>query len=228
MKILVVEDNERVAELINRGLTNKGFQVKVAYDAESAWSLIQKIDYDLVITDVMLPRMNGIQLSKNIKTKFPQLPIIMLTALGQIDEKITGFDAGVDDYMVKPFEIRELYARIMVIVRRRGDLESPYNQEELTFEDIHINLNNNQVRRGDQYVKLTKKELSLLIYFMKHPNKMLTREDIARNVWGKDFDTGTNYIDVYINYLRNKIDKDFEKRLIHTRSGIGFILSSNP
>lgn len=228
MKILVVEDNERVADLINRGLTNKGFEVKVAYDAESAWSLLQKIDYDLVITDVMLPRMNGIQLSKNIKAQHPHLPIIMLTALGQIDEKITGFDAGVDDYMVKPFEIRELYARIMVIVRRRADLESPFNQEELSFEDIHVNLINNQVRRGDQQVKLTKKELSLLIYFMKHPNKMLSREDIARNVWGKDFDTGTNYIDVYINYLRAKIDKDFEQRLIHTRSGIGFILSSNP
>lgn len=228
MKILVVEDNERVAELIDRGLSNKGFEVKLAFDAESAWTLLHKIDYDLVITDVMLPRMNGIQLSKNIKAQYPLLPIIMLTALGQIDEKMTGFDAGVDDYMVKPFEIRELYARIMVIVRRRGDLESPFNQEELSFEDIHVNLMNNQVSRADRQVKLTKKEFSLLVYFMKHPNKMLSREDIARNVWGKDFDTGTNYIDVYINYLRNKIDKDFDKRLIHTRSGIGFILASNP
>jgi len=228
MKILVVEDNERVATLINKGLSNKGFDIKVAYDAESAWSLLQKLDFDLVITDVMLPRMNGVQLSKNIKSKYPHLPIIMLTALGQIDEKMMGFDAGVDDYMVKPFEIRELYARIMVIVRRRADLASTFNQEELSFEDIHVNLLNNQVKRGTQVVKLTKKELNLLIYFMKHPNKMLTREDIARNVWGKDFDTGTNYIDVYINYLRNKIDKDFDQKLIHTRSGVGFILSTNP
>ena len=174
----------------------------------------------------MLPRMNGIELSKQMRAAYPRIPIIMLTALGSIDEKISGFDAGADDYMVKPFEIRELFARIAVLLKRHREISEEEIQGLLTYDRISIDLRRKQVHSQGQLVKLTPKEFDLLHFFLKHKETMLSKDEIARNVWSKNFDTGTNYIDVYINYLRKKIDRDFSPKLIHTKSGYGFILSN--
>lgn len=226
MKILIIEDNLRVSSLMKRGLESQGYEIYISEDAEDALVIVERIDFDLIITDIMLPQMNGIELSKMIKQKHPDLPIIMLTALGTIDEKIEGFDAGADDYMVKPFEIRELYARIKAILLRKPIAHS--KKEELNileYQDLTINKNTNRVFRDGIEIDLTPKEFKLLSFLMSNTERVLTREEIAENVWGNHFDTGTNYIDVYIAYLRKKIDKNFDEKLIHTKPGVGFIFT---
>lgn len=226
MKILIIEDNLRVSSLMKRGLESQGYEIYISEDAEDALVIVERIDFDLIITDIMLPQMNGIELSKLIKQKHPDLPIIMLTALGTIDEKIEGFDAGADDYMVKPFEIRELYARIKAILLRKPIVHSKKEESNiLEYQDLTINKNTNRVFRNGIEIDLTPKEFKLLSFLMSNTERVLTREEIAENVWGNHFDTGTNYIDVYIAYLRKKIDKNFEEKLIHTRPGIGFIFT---
>lgn len=226
MKVLIIEDNARVSALLKRGLESQNYQIYISEDAEDALVMAERISFDLVITDIMLPGMNGIELSKIIKQKNPDLPIIMLTALGTIDEKIEGFDAGADDYMVKPFEIRELYARIKAVLLRKSS--SPKNKESsniIKYQDLTINANTNRVFRNEKEINLTPKEFKLLIFLMRNAERVLSREEIAENVWGNHFDTGTNYIDVYIAYLRKKIDKDFDRKLIHTKPGMGFIFT---
>lgn len=226
MKILIIEDNLRVSSLMKRGLESQGYEIYISEDAEDALVIVERIDFDLIITDIMLPQMNGIELSKLIKQKHPDLPIIMLTALGTIDEKIEGFDAGADDYMVKPFEIRELYARIKAILLRKPIAHSKKEESNiLEYQDLTINKNTNRVFRNGIEIELTPKEFKLLSFLMSNTERILTREEIAENVWGNHFDTGTNYIDVYIAYLRKKIDKNFEEKLIHTRPGVGFIFT---
>jgi len=226
MKVLIIEDNARVSALLKRGLESQNYQIYISEDAEDALVMAERISFDLVITDIMLPGMNGIELSRIIKQKNPDLPIIMLTALGTIDEKIEGFDAGADDYMVKPFEIRELYARIKAVLLRKSS--SPKNKESsniIKYQDLTINANTNRVFRNEKEINLTPKEFKLLIFLMRNAERVLSREEIAENVWGNHFDTGTNYIDVYIAYLRKKIDKDFDRKLIHTKPGMGFIFT---
>ena len=226
MKILIIEDNLRVSSLMKRGLESQGYEIYISEDAEDALVFVERIDFDLIITDIMLPQMNGIELSKLIKQKHPDLPIIMLTALGTIDEKIEGFDAGADDYMVKPFEIRELYARIKAILLRKPIAHSKKEESNiLEYQDLTINKNTNCVFRNGIEIELTPKEFKLLSFLMSNTERILTREEIAENVWGNHFDTGTNYIDVYIAYLRKKIDKNFDEKLIHTKPGVGFIFT---
>lgn len=226
MKILIIEDNLRVSSLMKRGLESQGYEIYISEDAEDALVIVERIDFDLIITDIMLPQMNGIELSKLIKQKHPDLPIIMLTALGTIDEKIEGFDAGADDYMVKPFEIRELYARIKAILLRKPVAHSKKEESNiLEYQDLTINKNTNRVFRNGIEIDLTPKEFKLLSFLMSNTERILTREEIAENVWGNHFDTGTNYIDVYIAYLRKKIDKNFDEKLIHTKPGVGFIFT---
>lgn len=226
MKILIIEDNLRVSSLMKRGLESQGYEIYISEDAEDALVIAERIDFDLIITDIMLPQMNGIELSKLIKQKHPDLPIIMLTALGTIDEKIEGFDAGADDYMVKPFEIRELYARIKAILLRKPIALSKKEESNiLEYQDLTINKNTNRVFRNGTEIDLTPKEFKLLSFLMSNTERILTREEIAENVWGNHFDTGTNYIDVYIAYLRKKIDKNFDEKLIHTKPGVGFIFT---
>lgn len=228
MRILVVEDNERVSAVLKKGLLSQGYLVDLAPDAEIALKMVTRLEYDMLILDIMLPRMSGIALSKRLKAESPKRPIIMLTALGQIDEKIAGFDAGADDYMVKPFDLRELYARVAAVLHRNREFKAEDHMESLAYAGVNIDLRRKTVWREGRSIKLTPKEFDLLAFFMRHPDTLLGREEIARNVWGKNFDTGTNYIDVYINYLRKKMDKDFESKLIHTRSGHGFMLSKLP
>jgi Response regulators consisting of a CheY-like receiver domain and a winged-helix DNA-binding domain len=226
MKILIIEDNARVFALLKRGLESQGYQVYISEDAEDALVMVDKIMFELVITDIMLPNMNGIELSKIIKQKDPDLPIIMLTALGTIDEKIEGFDAGADDYMVKPFEIRELYARIKAVLLRKSTSSAKNgNSGHLEYKDLKVDRNTNRVFRNEIEISLTPKEFKLLVFLMSNTERILTRDEIAENVWGNHFDTGTNYIDVYIAYLRKKIDKDFNEKLIHTKPGVGFIFT---
>ena len=227
MKILIIEDNARVSALLKRGLESQGYQIYISEDAEDALVMVEKIDFNLIITDIMLPDMNGIDFSKKVKQNFPDLPIIMLTALGTIDEKIEGFDAGADDYMVKPFEIRELYVRIKAVLQRKqgADLEKE-NLSTLKYADLLVETKTKRVFRNQKEIDLTPKEFKLLNFLIGNPERVLSREEIAENVWGNHFDTGTNYIDVYIAYLRKKIDKDFEEKLIHTKPGMGFIFSN--
>ncbi|MGG1924602.1 MULTISPECIES: response regulator transcription factor [unclassified Chryseobacterium] len=226
MKILIVEDNSRVSSLLKRGLESQQYQVYISEDAEDAIVLLNKITFDLAITDIMLPKMSGIDLCKLIKQQYPDLPIIMLTALGTIDEKIEGFDAGADDYMVKPFEIRELYVRIKAILQRRSIKNKEAYLNDLEYYDLKIDKKFNRVFRNGVEIELTPKEFKLLVFLVSNAERILTREEIAENVWGNHFDTGTNYIDVYIAYLRKKIDKNFDHKLIHTKPGVGFIFAS--
>lgn len=227
MKVLIIEDNARVSALLKRGLESQGYQIYISEDAEDALVMVEKITFDLVITDIMLPNMNGIELSKIIKQKNAGLPIIMLTALGTIDEKIEGFDAGADDYMVKPFEIRELYARIKaILLRKSSSTKKNESSNYIEYQNLKVDTKINRVFRNEKEIILTPKEFKLLVFLMSNTERILTREEIAENVWGNHFDTGTNYIDVYIAYLRKKIDKDFEEKFIHTKPGVGFIFTN--
>lgn len=223
MNILLVEDDLRVSELIKKGLTEQGFTLTLAYDGLSGKKLLASKEFDLLITDIIIPNINGIELCKDIKTIKPQLPIIMLTALGTMDDKIEGFDAGADDYLVKPFEMRELIARIKALLKR-----SLKNKADLVlkFCDLEMNLQTKIVKRNNKEINLTLKEFKLLEFLLQNQGRIISRTEIAEKVWNTHFDTGTNFIDVYINYLRKKVDKDFNNKLIHTRSGMGFILKS--
>ncbi|PTT14988.1 DNA-binding response regulator [Flavobacterium sp. HMWF030] len=227
MKMLIVEDNSRVSALLKRGLESQGYQVYIAEEAEEGLILLDKIDFDLIITDIMLTGMDGITFCKKIRHSGKKIPIIMLTALGTIDEKIEGFDAGADDYLVKPFEIRELYARVKALLQRKSDTVSALDESaQITYGDLVMDKRTKVIYREGLAINLTPKEFNLLHFMMQNPERLLTRDEIADNVWGNNFDTGTNYIDVYIAYLRKKIDKGFEQKLIHTKVGMGFILSS--
>jgi len=224
-KLLLVEDDERLSSVLKKGLEEKGLLVEVAYDGHMGLRLFENIDFDLLIVDLILPGINGLEFSKAIRKSSPKMPIIMLTALGTTDDKLEGFDAGADDYLVKPFDIRELLARIKSLMKR-ADLSSVFKENKLTFEDIEMDGQSKQVYRSGQEINLTPKEYKLLEYFLSNPEKVLSRDEISREVWEMNFDTGTNFIDVYINYLRKKIDKPYNRKLIHTRPGMGFILTA--
>jgi len=223
MNILIIEDDTRIAELIQRGLQEQGFVPSVAYDGLSGKKLALQNDYDLIITDIILPKVDGLELCKEIKQQKPETPVIMLTALGTTDDKVEGFDAGADDYLVKPFEMRELLARIRVLFRRFKKTAN-HSASILKYADLEMNLHTKTLKRSGKEIHLTPKEFNLLQYMMLNPERVLSRTEIAEKVWDTDFDTGTNFIDVYINYLRKKIEKGFEKKLIHTKPGMGFIL----
>lgn len=225
MKILIVEDDHRVAELIKRGLEEQGFVTTLAYDGLSGKKLSSQDHFDLVITDIILPKIDGLDLCKYLRQTNPDLPIIMLTALGTTDDKVEGFDAGADDYLVKPFEMRELLVRIRALLKR-NQKNSGNISGILAYADLEMNLHTKIVKRNQQQINLTPKEFKLLAYLMQNPDRVLSRVEIADKVWETHFDTGTNFIDVYINYLRKKIDRNFDHKLIHTKSGMGFILKT--
>ena len=222
--ILIVEDEKRVADLLKIGLEENGYQTMVAYDGAMGLRLFQSNSFQLVISDIVLPKLDGFELCKEIRKVNERIPILMLTALGSADDKLEGFDAGADDYMVKPFDFRELNARVKVLLKRNAEtvVRPP---EQITYADLSVNLNLREVTRNNIAIKLSPKEYNLLLYMLENAEKVITRVEIAEKVWNTHFDTGTNFIDVYINYLRKKIDKDFGKKLIHTKPGVGFILS---
>ncbi|WP_288884201.1 response regulator transcription factor [Pedobacter panaciterrae] len=225
MEILIVEDEPRVASLIKRGLEEQDFKVTLAFDGEMGKKLALSKTYDLIIMDIILPKINGLDLCKEIRAAHPHLPIIMLTALGTTDDKVDGFDAGADDYLVKPFELRELHVRIRALLKRNNN--SLVKQSTLLkYADLELNNQTMTVTRSGTEIALTPKELKLLEYMMQNAERVLSRAEIADKVWNTHFDTGTNFIDVYINYLRKKIDRDYPNKLIHTKPGLGFIFKS--
>lgn len=225
--ILVVEDEQRVANLLKTGLEEFGYQAMTAFDGAMGLRLFKSAPFDLIISDIVLPKMDGFELCKEIRALNPQIPILMLTALGSTDDKLEGFDAGADDYMVKPFDFRELNARINVLLKRKNEAQ-PQLLESLTYADLKIDLRMKRVFRNEEAIRLSPKEYNLLVYMAENPERVLSRIEIAEKVWNTHFDTGTNFIDVYINYLRKKIDNNFDTKLIHTRTGMGFILTDKP
>lgn len=223
IKILVVEDEQRVAELLKRGLEESGYQVELAYDGVWGLRLFRAGEFQMVISDVILPKMSGFELCKEIRNINNRVPVLMLTALGTTDDKLDGFDAGADDYMVKPFDFRELDARIKVLLKRRLPGIPETQLTELVYADLRIDRQTKTVYWQEREIKLSPKEYNLLLYMAENPERLLTRVEIADKVWNTHFDTGTNFIDVYINYLRKKIDRDYDVKLIHTKPGMGFI-----
>lgn len=224
IKILVIEDEKRVADLLKIGLEENGYQVLVAYDGEMGWRLFQSNDFQLTISDIILPKLNGFELCQKIRKADEEIPILMLTALGTADDKLEGFDVGADDYMVKPFDFRELLARVRVLLKRRAVAKVDV-VKEISYADLYINLERQEVTRNGEPIKLSPKEYNLLVYLVENAERVVSRVEIAEKVWNTHFDTGTNFIDVYINYLRKKMDKNFEVKLIHTKPGVGFILT---
>ena len=227
IQILVIEDEKRVADLLKIGLEENGYQVLVAYDGEMWWRLFQSNSFQLVISDIVLPKLNGFELCQSIRQADEQIPILMLTALGTADDKLEGFDMGADDYMVKPFDFRELLARVKVLLKRRTTVGTDVARD-IAYADLHINLERQEVMRGGVAIRLSPKEYSLLVYLAENAERVVSRVEIAEKVWNTHFDTGTNFIDVYINYLRKKIDKQFAVKLIHTKPGVGFIFTDRP
>lgn len=221
MKILIVEDEPKVASFIKKGLEENNYDVEIAHDGLSAEELVHNNRYDLFILDIIIPGINGLDLCKKLKKINSNIPVLMLTALGTTDDKIIGFDAGANDYLVKPFEFRELLARVKVLLKKPGP--EPESKNILRAADLELDLDKKVARRGKSYIDLTAKEYSLLEYFMKNNGRVLSRIDIAEKVWDIKFDSGTNVVDVYVNFLRKKIDKGFDKKLIHTRVGFGYV-----
>ena len=223
-KILLVEDEINIASFIERGLREFGHEVYVAYDGAAGWELTQKNDFQLLILDIIMPKMNGLQLCKQYQQRFGyHAPVIMLTALGTTEDIVSGLDAGADDYLVKPFSFQELEARIKALLRRSGN-ESVHMA--LRCGDLVLDPPSHRAIRNGQVIDLTVKEYRLLEYFIQNQGTALSRMNLLKNVWDKDFDTNTNVVDVYVNYLRTKIDKDFEPKLIHTVVGVGYMMEA--
>ena len=224
-RILVVEDERRLAEVLQKQLHESGFRADVAGDGYVGKRMMEQADYDLVILDINLPLLNGYELCREIRKTNRNTPIIMLTALGSPENKLIGFESGADDYVLKPFDFRELLARINVFLKRSN--VSRAMDRKLTIADFEMDLDSKTAMRDGVKIELTSKEFSLMETLLKNKNKVLTREYIIEKVWNLDFETGTNIIDVYVNYLRKKIDRDFEPKLIHTKFGFGFYCSED-
>jgi two-component system, OmpR family, copper resistance phosphate regulon response regulator CusR len=222
-RILLVEDEQRIADTLRFGLKEQGFEVEVAYDGTLGYKLFQSEGFNLIVLDINLPGINGYDLCKRIRASNQEIPVIMLTALNSLEEKIEGYDVGADDYIIKPFEFRELLMKIRVLLRRAGNPQMPVGNI-LRADDLVMILDAREVTRNGNVINLTAKEFQLLEYLLRKKNKVVSRADIAINVWDIDFDTNTNIIDVYINYVRNKVDKPFEKKLIQTQVGMGYVL----
>ncbi len=219
--ILLVEDEVNVSNFIKKGLEEENYSVETAFDGVTGLNLALNKEFNLIILDIILPNMNGIEVCAIIRDKIGfNIPIIMLTALGSTEEIVKGLEAGADDYLVKPFHFKELLARVNANLRRQIITD---DVKILKFADVVLDLESKLVTRADKPISLTSKEFRLLIYFLKNPKKILSRYEILENVWDINFDMGTNLVDVYVNYLRNKIEKDFSTKLIHTVIGMGYI-----
>ena len=222
-QILLIEDEHRVAAFIQKALEENNYQVDVCGDGAEGIKQFPAKPYDLLILDVLLPHVNGVEVCRFVRQKDKNIPILMLTALSSIDDKVKGLNTGADDYMVKPFHFKELLARIEALLRRKKHDD---NDNIITLGDVTLNTNNNTTERAGKKISLTTKEFSLLELLMRNPDKILSRQAIAKTVWGIEFDTGTNVVDVYVNYLRNKLEKGFDAKYIHTVIGKGYIFKT--
>jgi len=220
MRILVVEDEVKIAQFIKRGLKEEGYAVDVASDGEEGHFFLSSNEYDAIILDLMLPKVDGLTLCRDLRKEGNLTPIIMLTAKDTVKDKVKGLDSGADDYLPKPFAFEELLARVRVLLRKKDSRV----QTQLKVEDLTLDLLTHKVTRSDREIDLTVKEYALLEYLMRNAGNIVTRTMISEHVWDINFDTFTNVIDVYINYLRNKIDSGFENKMIHTVRGKGYLL----
>ncbi len=225
MKILVVEDEQQVAAIIKQGLEEQSIEVDLAFDGSIGQHMAISRDYDVVLVDVVLPGVNGFELCKTIKKEKPTVPVMMLTTLNTTSDKVTGFDSGADDYLSKPFEFAELIARIRALGRRPTLVNKSYNHI-WRYEDLRLDTQKKIAYRHDQPIKLSAKEFALLEFFLKNPGRVIPRAELAEKIWDLKFDTGTNVVEVYISMLRNKIDRDYEPKLLHTRIGLGYVLGT--
>jgi DNA-binding response OmpR family regulator len=225
ISILLVEDEKKIAETLKMGLEEQQYQVEIATDGDTGRLLFDNRNYDLILLDINLPGMNGYELLQHIRGVNQQVPVLMLTALSSTEDKIEGFNSGADDYIVKPFDFAELVVRIRALIKR-AQQAAPMGKS-LRVNDLLINLDSKEVSRAGKPIQLTAKEFQLLEYMIRNKNRVVSRADIALNVWDIDFDTGTNVIDVYVNFLRKKIDRDYEQKLIHTQVGMGYVLKEN-
>lgn len=222
MKVLLIEDEVKAVQYLKKGLTENHIAVDFAYDGYTGRLLAEKGSYDVIISDVIMPAMNGFDFVRQLRRSGIHTPVILLTALGSTDEKVEGLEAGADDYLVKPIDFKELLARIKVLVRRSRN--SAFQHTILTFADIEMDLDTKVFKRAGKRIDLTPKEFALMEYFIRCQGRVISKTEIAEKVWDIDFETSTNVIEVYINYLRNKMDKPFDKKLIHTLIGSGYIL----
>jgi len=223
MRVLVVEDEKKVASFIKRGLEEEGYEVDLAGDGAEGLALVQEGNYALVLMDLMLPKMDGLQVIRQMREQDIITPVLCLTAKDKVDDVVAGLDSGSDDYLTKPFAFAELLARVRALIRR-GTAD---RGAEIVFADLRLDPVTHKVWRSDKEIDLTSKEYALLEYMMRNPNQTLTRSMIAEHVWDYTFDSFTNIIDVYVNYLRKKIDRDFDKKLIHTVRGVGYVLKED-
>lgn len=223
-KILIVEDEVKVATFIKKGLETQNFEACIAPTAAEALKLFVENTYSVVILDIGLPDMSGLEVCKRIRLQNQRVPILMLTALGTVADKISGFEVGTDDYLVKPFDFMELLVRTNALIKRYNNV--PEKEELIVVGDLELDLKEKNARRGDKTIALTAKEYVLLEYLMRNRGRVVSKVDIAENVWDINFDTGTNFVEVYINYLRKKVDKDYPEKLIHTMIGMGYMLKA--
>ncbi|WAC13916.1 response regulator [Dyadobacter pollutisoli] len=222
MKLLLIEDEPKTLQSIKQGLEENGYEVDIAYDGLIGRQLARNNTYQLIISDIIIPGINGIELCREIRTWGDETPILMLTALGTTDDKVTGLDAGADDYLVKPFEFKELLARVRALTKRGSTVS--HTAQVLRFADLEVSLDAKTVHRSGNKINLTAREFNLLVYLIRNQGRVISKVEIAEQVWDIGFDTGTNVIEVYVNYLRKKIDKDYPVKLIHTQFGMGYVL----
>ena len=220
MRVLYVEDEKKVADLVKDALERESYAVEIASDGEEGESLALRGDFDLVILDILLPKKDGLEVLKTLREKKAPTPVLLLTAKTAVEDRVKGLDEGADDYLTKPFAITELLARVRSLIRRGSGSQAAI----LRVGDVVLNALTRQVKRRNKPIDLTSKEFVLLEYFMRNKNKVLSRTVISEHIWGYNFDTGTNIIDVYINHLRNKIDGGFDRKLFHTVRGVGYIM----
>lgn len=223
MKILIIEDEPRVASFIREGLEEKDYETFVAYDGITGEKAALEEAFDLIVLDLILPGKGGIEVCRSVKAARPDIPVLMLTALSTTLDKVAGFDAGADDYLVKPFDFPELLARIKSLLKRSRS--ASHQPESLRVADLELDLMRKVAIRGGKVIELTAKEFALLEYFMRNTGRVVSRADISEKVLDITYDTGTNIVEVYVNILRKKIDRDFETKLIHTRIGLGYIFT---
>lgn len=220
MRVLIVEDEKALAQILKKGLEENAFTVDLCFDGEEGLYMIETYPYDAVVLDVMLPNMDGLTILNKLRAKNINVPVLMLTAKGAIEDRIKGLNIGADDYMAKPFDFSELVARVRAIVRRSKGKPDPV----IAIDDLTIDTNSRSVKRAGKEIKLSAKEYNLLEYLALNKNRVVSRTELTEHIYESDFDLDSNIIDVYINYLRNKIDKGFEKHIIQTVRGAGYIL----
>jgi DNA-binding response OmpR family regulator len=226
--VLLIEDEPKVAASVKTWLVENGFDVEIAPDGAVGQFLVQNNHYDIILLDLNLPYVSGYEVCKMIRSTRPELPIILVTALGGVEQKLIGFEAGADDYLVKPFDFRELLARMRALLKKSAQPLSDKQHEVFRVADLEINTGFKTVFRSGKPIDLTAKEYSLLEYLVRLNGRVASRHEIVEAVWDMNFDTGTNVVEVYINFLRKKIDRLFEPKLIHTKQGLGYYLNAFP